>query len=365
MLTPSQLQKAGSSIAALFLQLEADILAEIARLISHQGFITSDVAYQQKKLKETQSFLKLIEKHVAGVGGKAQKETVAAFLQLQKQNFKVQKAIFAEGGADFTISQSMRGIVEQGLASTLGTMNNLTGTMIVSSRQTYIAAADRAFMQVKSGAFSAEMATRNAVQYLASEGIRIASFDARTDNIDVAVRRNIRTGVSSTAGKVNYQAAVDNGVSLVETTAHIGARPEHAAWQGKIFAFKGKSGKYPDFIKATGYGDITGIAGINCRHQFYAYFEGASEKSYGQNELKELNNTKWSFMGEEITPYEATQLQRKGEVAIRNLKRQIAMEEAAGLANASTRQALGRAEAAQASLIKNTPLTRRKDLEVI
>ena len=43
---------------------------------------------------------------------------------------------------------------------------------------------------------------------------------------------------------------------LVETTAHMGARPEHMDWQGRIFSRSGKSRKYPDFVKSTGYGDV-------------------------------------------------------------------------------------------------------------
>ena len=61
---------------------------------------------------------------------------------------------------------------------------------------------------------------------------------------------------------------------LVETTAHSGARPSHAEWQGQAFSRSGKSRKYPDFVQVTGYGTGEGLGGWNCSHSFYPFFEG-------------------------------------------------------------------------------------------
>ena len=47
----------------------------------------------------------------------------------------------------------------------------------------------------------------------------------------------------------------------IEVTAHSGARPEHAKWQGKASSRSGKSKKYPDFRKSTGYGTGAGLGG--------------------------------------------------------------------------------------------------------
>lgn len=100
-------------------------------------------------------------------------------------------------------------------------------------------------------------------------------FSGHTDTIEVAVRRAVATGVNQACGKAQEQLADDLGCDLVETTAHSGARPEHALWQGQIFSRSGKSTKYPDFRRSTGYGTGAGLMGWNCRHSFNPWFEGS------------------------------------------------------------------------------------------
>lgn len=70
-------------------------------------------------------------------------------------------------------------------------------------------------------------------------------------------------------------------------TAHSGARPEHAEWQGKIYSRSGKSKKYPSLVEATGYGTGPGLGGWNCRHSMFPYYEGMG-RVYTDEELEEL-----------------------------------------------------------------------------
>lgn len=78
---------------------------------------------------------------------------------------------------------------------------------------------------------------------------------------------------------------------MVEVTAHSGARPEHAEWQGKIYSRSGKSKKYPDLVEATGYGTGPGLGGWNCRHSMFPYYEGMG-RVYTDEELEELKPNK-------------------------------------------------------------------------
>lgn len=80
------------------------------------------------------------------------------------------------------------------------------------------------------------------------------------------------------------------GCDLVEVTAHSGARPEHAEWQGKVYSRSGKSSKYPSLVEATGYGTGPGLGGWNCRHSMFPYYEGMS-RVYIDEELEDLKNT--------------------------------------------------------------------------
>lgn len=130
------------------------------------------------------------------------------------------------------------------------------------------------------------------------------------------------------------------GLDLVFTSAHFGARPEHAEWQGGVFSRSGSSPDYPALVEATGYGTVTGLCGANCRHTMTPYVEGYSK----------LPGTDWSEQ-ERLTGmtsdeyYEATQRQRRYEAAVRKTKREIAVGRELGLDMADKRVLLGRQQA--------------------
>lgn len=92
--------------------------------------------------------------------------------------------------------------------------------------------------------------------------------------------------------------------------------------------------EYPDFEQTCGMGSVTGIGGVNCRHSFWPYIEGVSERTYTDAELESMkpeNRPKIKFEGREYDDYQATQKQRQIERTIRKLKRRKASFEAAGL----------------------------------
>lgn len=110
------------------------------------------------------------------------------------------------------------------------------------------------------------------------------------------------------------------GWDLMEITAHSGARPEHARWQGKIVSRSGKRGYLS--LRDIGYGDVTGFKGINCNHDWHPYFPG-SARTYSDKQLKALQNEKVTYNGQKISKYKATEMQRKMERQIRDDKREL------------------------------------------
>lgn len=91
--------------------------------------------------------------------------------------------------------------------------------------------------------------------------------------------------------------------------------------------------EYPDFVKTCGYGSVTGIGGAKCRHSFWPYIEGVSERTYTDAELKSMkpeNRPKIVFEGREYDDYQATQKQRQIERTIRKLTRRKVAFEALG-----------------------------------
>ena len=260
------------------------------------------------------------------------------------------------------ITQSMGFLVDNGR------------TMLPPSKA-YQWALDSAEMQIQSGAISYNQAIKSAVKQLADAGACVIYDKAgnpiknmvvyesgHKDQLDVAVRRAVMTGVNQINQKYREQSMDYLETDLVETSAHLGARnidgqngwENHEKWQGRVFRWEGKNSEkrryveedgslvddetaarydYEDFEKACGYGSVTGIGGANCRHSFWPFIEGIMERTYSDKQLESMKaeNHKFTFEGKEYDGYKATQKQRQIERTIRKLKREQAAFKAAGM----------------------------------
>ena len=235
------------------------------------------------------------------------------------------------------------------------TFRNITQSMafLVDNGRTLLAPArayqwvlDNAVLQVQSGAINYNQAIRYAVKQLADSGIRVADYESgHHDQIDVAVRRAVMTGVTQLCDRYSDQSAEYLDTRYFEISAHIGARDKpgpnpwsaHVLWQGKVFYLSdhGESdplGKYSDMVQNTGYGYVDGLSGANCRHKKYPWIEGVSERTYTDEQLAHIDDGHdVDFEGKHYTAYEATQKQRQIERTVRKLKREQTAYKAAGL----------------------------------
>ncbi len=251
---------------------------------------------------------------------------------------------------------------------TWGAYKNITGSMgfltvqggrlmVSEPAKAYELALDNAFMQVQSGAVSYNQAISEQVRQLADGGLcvafdrdgkplknRVAYESGHIDQLDVAVRRAVMTGVSQLCDQYDTQSMEYLGTPYCEISAHRGARDipkpnpwsSHKAWQGRVFyqSRRGEPdplGKYPDLVSSTGYGYVDGLKGANCRHRKFSWIEGVSERTYTDAELDGIDPPPFEFEGRIYTSYGATQKQRQIERTVRKLKRRKTAFEAAGL----------------------------------
>ena len=160
---------------------------------------------------------------------------------------------------------------------------NLTNTQAISSLQKdFLDTVNSAYVRTLTGTTDLTKALRDSVHSLASRGVTI-QYQTQTGKIihsqlDVAVRRNVVTTLNQTATEASIEVAEKMGTDLVEVSAHSGARPSHAVWQGGIYSLNGKTKGYRTLAEATGYGTPEGLCGPNCRHTFWPYFPGFSKQ---------------------------------------------------------------------------------------
>ena len=349
---PSLLEALPEEIAELFRGLEDTLLADICSRLK-TGTVGETTVLDIKALRSHGIDLKEIEKAISDASGISEKKLKKLLEEVVEKNQQYYNEVITL--ADVTKPETLVNAsdIDAIKRQTLQEMRNITRTMafvvdagrtILKPKKALTWALDAALLQVQSGAVSYNTAIANAVKQLADSGLRMVDYESgRSDQVDVAARRAVMTGVNQINQKYAEQSTEYLETDLVETSAHIGARnignvPEnHEMWQGKWYRWSEKpqtsTGEYPDFIETTGYGTGAGLGGWNCRHTFYPVVEGVSEATYSQADLDAMKgeNRKFKFEGQEYDGYTATQEQRSIERTIRKLKREKTAYNAAGL----------------------------------
>lgn len=367
MLNPHYLGSLPDALVELYSQAEQDILADMARRIRTYDYWIPAAEHQYQKMIEMGYCHESILQELSRRTGKTRTELEQLMTQAGNEALHADLSVYRKAGLvkAYTASESMNRILNAGIESTSGLFSNLTATTAQTGSQQFVNALDRAWMQIQTGGFDYNTAIRNAVKSLCKQGVGSIQYaSGRTDHLEVAVRRAVVTGVNQTALKMQCQLADELGCDLVETTAHAGARPSHAEWQGKIFSRSGKHPKYPDFVKSTGYGTGPGLGGWNCRHSFYPYVEG-SARAYSQEMLEEYDAKNIEYNGRKMTEYEASQKQRYIERQIRRWKRENVAMKAAGQDTAESAVKIRSWQEVQKDFVKQTGLKRQSAREQI
>lgn len=338
MLAPDYLDHAPDRLVLLFQQVEDDILRDVARRISKMEALTPTANWQLWRYEQTEALRQDVVKKLARYTGKSEAEIRRLMQEAATRAMEAEDEIYYHYGKEptpFAENETLQALLNAGYQQTAGTFHNLTATTANTVSGQFEAALDRAHLKVSSGAFDYRSAVKSAVDSLADTMKYVTYPTGHTDTLEVAARRAVLTGVNQTGAKLQVARADEMGVKFFETTAHGGARPSHAEWQGRQFHRGGAvdyMGKhYPDFEAATGYGTGTGLCGWNCRHTFFAIFpELGAPPAWTQESLEALNARDIEYNGGRYTRYEISQMQRARERTVRKYKRRYLAEDAAG-----------------------------------
>jgi len=197
------------------------------------------------------------------------------------------------------------------LSKGIATAQNMANIVRTKAEQAVLAdfidALDSAMLAVAvPDGIGIEAATRQAIASVIQKTptVTYAQADGSTMNQGLygAVRRAVQTGANQTTARLTLARAEELGVATFEVSAHMGARPDHAEWQGGVYTLE-------ELETVCEYGDVVGLCGANCRHTFYPFISGVMEP------------TDWSEMDDPTgEAYELSQRQRACERAIRGYK---------------------------------------------
>ena len=358
-LSPRYLEGLSDDIIEIYSQLETEILQDMARRIARLGRITEATRWQAQMLAEAGGLKKNIARILAKYDKAIIRQVTETFTEALETNARNDNRIF-KAMTGRTVSTPNAQAMLSTIQKCHSDLSRLTLTTAATSQQQFVQQANRVYMDVQSGAFDYNTAMKSAADELSKRGITTVRYENGKPiirSIESAVRMNILTSINQTAANQTLSNAEELGVDKFEVTAHIGARPDHEAWQGKIYTRK-------ELYSICELGTATGLCGINCRHSFYPYFEGM-EEHYTGDDLDEMASKTVTYNGEELSRYEGEQKLRGVERKIRQYKRQALTQEAAGADSTQARRKLGEWQAAARDFTKQTGIARDSAREYV
>lgn len=345
-ITPEFMQELPEAIVVLYERLADYLIADICSRFKYNETATATTIRHIKQLLKNGYDLDNINKYIK----KTLKLTDAEFSKAWSAALGENQRYFDTVVTDRSRfdRESFDGTIEAIRAQTHGMLKNITQTMGFAVRvagqvqmldldDMYERVLDDALMKVQSG-ISYNVAIREATKQLTDSGVQYIEYASGWHNrVDVAARRAVMTGVTQMSRRYSDQSAELLDTPYREVSAHRGARDKdypnpwsnHKKWQGRVYSIY-SGDKYPSIYTVCGLDQVDGLCGSNCRHTYFAYIDGVTERTYTDEELENLDPPPFEFEGRKYTMYEATQKQRQIETALRKVKREAIAARARG-----------------------------------
>jgi len=341
MLDPNEIIKLSERSEIVAAELQEEIVKDICERIAlrlgrgDDYILTARDKWQLEVLKDAGYLVDDLIKIIAKKTGVTVKEMRKAFAEAGVSSTKFDDLTYERAGLPvIPIQQSpaMIRLLERGMNKTFSEWKNYTGTTVRAAYELYVKECDKAYNNVLSGHMTYGEAVKIALDAASSKGGVVEYPSGHIDTLETATYRAVRTGISQACSDVTSVRAAENGITLFITSSHLGARPTHEPWQGKVFwvdwdllsaalgityenpntASINEKAKYDEFVKTTEIGTVTGLCGANCRHSYGPYIEGISHNPYTQFDSEENRKR-----------YEAEQTQRSFERRIRKQRRKV------------------------------------------
>lgn len=326
---PDELQRLPLKLEKMFYELQDRIMSDVVRRLRKTGEITSTADYQLVKMQILGNSTEFIESEIKRLTGMTDPEIWEVYDRVANKDYARMKSTYEQINGNFVPYEEndiLQQWTEAAVRQTKWTLENITGSLgftvgmgggkiaFTPFSQYYQQYLDRACLDVVTGSFDYNTVLRRVVKEMTASGLQMVDYaSGYHSRAPVAARRALMTGVHQLTAKMNEKIAKDLHTDYYEVTAHAGARPTHAVWQGRVY-------HYRDLGIVCGLGDVTGLCGANCRHSYYAFIPGVSVRTYTDEYLEDLRRKDAeirTYHGKHYNGYEATQRQRQMETTMR------------------------------------------------
>ena len=317
MLDPNFLLHISEGAENISEELHSDIVRRIVNRVmlrigrGEDYLLTATDKWNIQNLQQSGYLLEDIQKDIAKATKLQQTEIAEAMEDAGVKALDYDDKIYRDAGLSptpLTQSPELIRLMQRNYSATLGEWTNFTRTTAEQAQRLFLSELDKAYNLVSTGALSYTQAVKEVLNNIVSDGVTIKYPTGHEDTIETATLRAVRTGISQATSQIQMARAEEMGVDKFIISSHLGARPSHQVWQGKVFT-KDELKSTDDGMPALG--TATGLSGINCRHSFSPFFEGM-DNPFEQYDSEENRKQ-----------YEKEQYQRTLERRIRKTKREV------------------------------------------
>lgn len=336
MYTSGELERASMALDEPMYGLEHRIMTDIVRRIRENGEITSAADWQITRLIQLGMGMAEIQAAINEALGAAEDITATLFENVIKEGYIRDKSLYEAIGKvqiPFNDNAPLQQLISAVTAQTNETMQNITQSLGFAQRGSdghirftpiadyYQKTLDNAMLDISSGAFDYNTVLNRTVKEMTNSGLRTVDYATGWSNrVPVAARRAVMTGMTQVTAQVNEQNAEELETEWFEISWHSGARPSHW-WGGRWYTKE-------QLKTVCNLGDVTGLCGVNCYHDYSPVIPGISEPMYTEEELAEMNRQEKEpieYNEKKYTKYEATQRQRQLETTMRAQREEMAL----------------------------------------
>ena len=330
-----------------FNQYNTKVLEKMGEAIKKFDGVSPTVAHQIAQELKYGTDINDLMAELSQLSGKSIKDIEEAFDLVAEENVAFAE-VYAKAKnmefVDYKDNDQLKRLVKAIAGETNATFKNISNTKAIgfvlkdangnkifkNLRDTYIDLIDESVFNVEVGVKDYQSAMRGVMKQLADSGVKIheekigypSGYNRR---IDSSVRQNVLTGVRQLNLEVQKMVGREFGSNGVEISAHSPCAEDHLFLQGKQYS-------NAEFKKLNASLERP-IGQYNCRHFVFSIVLGVNQPSYSKkmlNEMKKESQEIVEFEGKKYTKYEATQVQRKLETAIRREKDRQIISRASG-----------------------------------
>lgn len=333
MLTPEQKRNIPTALTDKYAELTEFILRDIASRIAEGARLTDTAEYLLYRAKALGLSEKAIAAKIAEINGEAA-ETIEQLIYsaADTADRNDREHLGISDSIETTDNEPLYKLMKAQVAYTQSECENLTNTLGFADHNAdgtvcyrsltdmYRRQMDMAQLKVANGVTDYTTALRQAVGKLAASGVRTIDYESGCSRtVEAATRNALMTSISQVTNKISEQNAKELGADGWEMSAHSGARPSHAVYQGRQYTQEEYERKIRGLLNDYG-----------CRHDVYPVILGVSEPVYTEQELQNIDPPPFTYEGRRYTAYEAQQQMRKMERAMRKQKNRCIVADASG-----------------------------------